>query len=199
MLLKKDRLSFYDLLTTQAQHALEGAKLLCEYCSDPEEALGNRIKEIEREGDHARSNLVAEIHRSFVTPIDREDLFRLSGTIDDVMDYIWYTVKDLRIYQIDPDQAIADMAQLLLQMVKYLLESVKCLEKDRACCQANAIQVKKLENQINALFHKAMNALFEQDDIKQILRYREVYAHINHASDKGDRAADILMDILVKN
>lgn len=199
MLLKRKKLSFFDLLIEQAEYTVEGVELLCEYCAAPDETLGDRIKDIELQADRVRSNLACEINRSYVTPLDREDLFRLSGTIDDVMDYTWYTVKELRIYQIDPDKAIAEMAQILLQMAECLLDSVHLLEKNRAQCRKNAIQIKKLENQINARFHEAMNTLFQQDDIKNILRYREVYAHINHASDKGDRAADILMDILLKS
>ena len=175
MFQKKEKPNFFDLLTAQAKCTVEGVELLCQYCKAPDEALGDRVKEAEKRGDHTRSNLVAEINRSFITPIDREDIFRLSGTIDDVMDYAWYTVKELRIYHIGPDQAIVEMADLLLEMAQFLYQSVHCLEKQAAQCAENAIQ-----------------------DIRMILKYREVYAHFNHASDKGDHAADILMDILVK-
>ena len=62
-----------------------------------------------------------------------------------------------------------------------------------------ALTPEVLENRLNARFHQAMNDLFEQEDLRAILKYREVYAHFNHASDKGDHAADILLDILVKS
>ena len=198
MFQKKEKPNFFDLLAAQAKCTVEGVELLCQYCKAPDEALGDRVKEAEKRGDHTRSNLVAEINRSFITPIDREDIFRLSGTIDDVMDYAWYPVKELRIYHIGPDQAIVEMADLLLEMAQFLYQSVHCLEKQAAQCAENAIQVKKLENKLNARFHQAMSELFDQEDIRMILKYREVYAHFNHASDKGDHAADILMDILVK-
>ena len=159
----------------------------------------DQIKELEMLGDRKRSHLIAEINNSFITPIDREDLFRLSGTIDDVLDYAWYTVKELRIYHIDPDRAIGDMAALLLEMAESLRDCMRMLEHNPAQCNVHAVQVKKLENRLNARFHQAMNDLFEQEDLRAILKYREVYAHFNHASDKGDHAADILLDILVKS
>ena len=105
----------------------------------------------------------------------------------------------LRIYHIDPDSAIGDMAALLLEMAESLRDCMRMLEHNPAQCNVHAVQVKKLENRLNARFHQAMNDLFEQEDLRAILKYREVYAHFNHASDKGDHAADILLDILVKS
>ena len=115
-----------------------------------------------------------------------------------MLDYAWYAVKELRIYHINPDPAIGDMANLLLQMAQSLLDCLRMLEHNPAQCNEHAVQIKKMENRLNARFHQAMNDLFEQDDIRTILKYREVYAHFNHASDKGDHAADLLLDILVK-
>ena len=199
MLRKKEKVNFYTLLIQQAQCTVDGVKLLCAYCANPDEACGDQIKELEMLGDRKRSHLIAEINNSFITPIDREDLFRLSGTIDDVLDYAWYTVKELRIYHIDPDRAIGDMAPLLLEMAESLRDCMRMLEHNTAQCNFHAVQDKKLENRLNARFHQAMNDLFEQEDLRAILKYREVYAHFNHASDKGDHAADILLDILVKS
>lgn len=198
MLHKKPKINFYTLLIEQAECTVSGVKLLCAYCNHPEETCGDQIKELEMLGDRKRSRLIAAINDSFITPIDREDLFRLSGTIDDVLDYAWYAVKELRIYHINPDPAIGDMANLLLQMAQSLLDCLRMLEHNPAQCNEHAVQIKKMENRLNARFHQAMNDLFEQDDIRTILKYREVYAHFNHASDKGDHAADLLLDILVK-
>lgn len=199
MLKKREKPNFYALLADQAECMVQGVQLLCEYCAQPDEASGDRVKEMEKQGDDARSRLVTEINRSFITPIDREDLFRLSGTIDDVLDYAWYTVKELRIYGIEPDRSIGEMAALLLQMAQCLFESVVCLEKRTEEAAACALRAKKLENTLNARFHQAMSELFEDEDIRRIFKYREVYVHFNHASDKGDHAADIIMDILVKS
>ena len=72
------------------------------------------------------------------------------------------------------------------------------LEKNHAVVSTEATKVKKLENTLNVQFHKSIAELFGADDIKKILKYREIYSHMNHAADKGDFSADILLDIVVK-
>ena len=130
--------------------------------------------------------------------IDREDLFRLSSSVDDLADYAWTTVKDLRIYEIQPDEHLTQMAGTLLQMADGLLICMENLEKNQARVYEEATRVKKLENTLNVQFHRSIAELFASDDLKRILKYREIYSHMNHASDKGDASADILLDIIVK-
>ena len=139
-----------------------------------------------------------DINRTFITPIDRDDLYRLSTSIDDLADYAWTTVKEARIYDITPDDHLLAMARTLLQMADGLLVCMQKLEKDHAGVAVEATKVKKLENALNVQFHQSIAELFEADDIKKILKYREIYNHMNHAADKGDFSADILLDIVVK-
>ena len=141
---------------------------------------------------------VDDINRTFITPIDRDDLYRLSSSIDDLADYAWTTVKEIRIYDIQPDAHLLEMARTLLKMADGLLVCVQNLEKNHAVVSTEATKVKKLENTLNVQFHKSIAELFEADDIKKILKYREIYSHMNHAADKGDFSADILLDIVVK-
>ena len=83
-------------------------------------------------------------------------------------------------------------------MADGLLVCTEKLEKDHAGVAVEATKVKKLENTLNVQFHQSIAELFESDDIKKILKYREIYNHMNHAADKGDFSADILLDIVVK-
>ena len=107
-------------------------------------------------------------------------------------------MKELRIYEIPPDEHLITMSNTLLQMADGLLLCVQNLEKDHAKVYQEATRVKKLENTLNVQFHKSMTELFAGDDFRRILKYREIYSHLNHASDKGDASADILLDIIVK-
>ena len=86
----------------------------------------------------------------------------------------------------------------VLDMANGLLTCMENLEKNRSKVSQEATRVKKLENTLNVQYHKSIAELFESDDFKKILKYREIYSHMNHASDKGDVSADILLDIIVK-
>ena len=198
MFKRKESLNFYALLIQQAQVIRDAVQALCDFCQDPTQEKGDFVKVKEKEADAIRRQLVEDINRTFITPIDRDDLYRLSTSIDDLADYAWTTVKEIRIYDITPDAHLLTMARTLLKMADGLLVCTQKLEKDHAGVAAEATKVKKLENTLNVQFHQSIAALFEEDDIKKILKYREIYNHMNHAADKGDFSADILLDIVVK-
>ena len=198
MFKRKESLNFYGLLIQQAQVIRDAVAALCTYCRTPTQENGDFVKVKEKEADAVRRELVEDINRTFITPIDRDDLYRLSTSIDDLADYAWTTVKELRIYDIQPDEHLAAMSATLLQMAEGLLTCVQKLEKDHAGVAAEATRVKKLENTLNVQYHQSIAELFTSDDFKKILKYREIYSHMNHASDKGDCSADILLDIVVK-
>ena len=198
MFKRKESLNFYHLLIQQVTVIRDAVAALCRYCEDPTQENGDFVKVKEKEADAIRRELVEDINRTFITPIDREDLLRLSPSAEDLADYAWTTVKELRIYEIPPDEHLITMSNTLLQMADGLLLCVQNLEKDHAKVYQEATRVKKLENTLNVQFHKSMTELFAGDDFRRILKYREIYSHLNHASDKGDASADILLDIIVK-
>ena len=198
MFKRKESLNFYGLLIQQAQVIRDAVEALCVFCETPTQENGDFVKVKEKEADTVRRELVDDINRTFITPIDRDDLYRLSSSIDDLADYAWTTVKEIRIYDIQPDAHLLEMARTLLKMADGLLVCVQNLEKNHAVVSTEATKVKKLENTLNVQFHKSIAELFEADDIKKILKYREIYSHMNHAADTGDFSADILLDIVVK-
>ena len=198
MFKRKESLNFYGLLIQQAQVIRDAVEALCVFCETPTQENGDFVKVKEKEADTVRRELVDDINRTFITPIDRDDLYRLSSSIDDLADYAWTTVKEIRIYDIQPDAHLLEMARTLLKMADGLLVCVQNLEKNHAVVSTEATKVKKLENTLNVQFHKSIAELFEADDIKKILKYREIYSHMNHAADKGDFSAAILLDIVVK-
>lgn len=198
MFKRKEGCDFYCVLIQQAQVIRDTVSALCVFCEDPTTANGDFVKSKEREADQVHYQLVDAINRTFITPIDRDDLFRLSTSIDDLADYAWTTIRDLRIYDIPPDKNLLSMAQILLQMADGLLACVTNLKGNHPAVATDAKKVKKLENIMNSRFHESIAELFTSDDIKKILKYREIYSHMNHASDKGDMCADLMLDIIVK-
>lgn len=198
MLQRKKNLDFYGILAQQAQSICDTVNALYAFCENPTRENGDFVKAREHEADQIHYRLVDAINRTFITPIDRDDLFRLSTSIDDLADYAWTTVKDLRIYDIAPDKNLISMVKILLQMADGLLVCVKHLQNDHTLVTQEAKKVKKLENSLNERYHESIAELFTSDDFKEILKYREIYSHMNHASDKGDMCADLLQNIIVK-
>ena len=94
---RKGSLNFYSLLIQQMEVIRDAVEALCQYCAEPTQEKGDFVKTKEKEADAVRRELVEDINRTFITPIDREDLFRLSSSVDDLADYAWTTVKELRI------------------------------------------------------------------------------------------------------
>lgn len=198
MLKQKKNLDFYGILAQQAQIVRDTVYALYTFCKTPTRENGDFVKAQEHEADQVHYRLADAINRTFITPLDRDDLFRLSTSIDDLADYAWTTVKDLRIYDILPDKNLTSMVEILLQMADGLLVCVKHLRNNHSLVAQQAKKVKKLENSLNERYHESIAELFTSDDFKEILKYREIYSHINHASDKGDICADLLMNIVVK-
>lgn len=194
----KKKLNFYDMLIDHARVVVETVEALKKFCDDPTEDNGNLVKEKETQADAARKLLIDEINATFITPIDREDLFNLSTAVDDLADYAWTTVREVRIYDITPDESLKEMVAMLKEMADGLLLCIMLMEKDHKRCADEARKVKKLENSLNMKFHNSIARLFNEDDFRKILKFREVYNHMNHASDRADHCADIILDIVVK-
>ncbi len=190
--------TFYAALEEQARIALESVRAVKLYCDEPTEANGDMVQELENEGDNVRKHLINTINKTFITPIDREDLFQLSLNVDDISDYMWTTIMDMRIYGIVPDKYIKEMIEELEQMAEYLYQAISNLEFDRKKASELALKAKHLENTVNTTYHNGLAVLYELDDIKKILKFREIYNHLNHASDRGDEAANSVMNISVK-
>lgn len=194
----KNRVNFFDMLKDQASLTVDGVQALCTYCEEPTDAKAAEVKEFEVNADTARRLLISEINKTFITPIDREDLFDLSCAIDDIIDYAATTIEELRIYKLEPDDHIKKMSTIILQLATGIAKAVTHLERNKDISSDEAVKVKKLENVANGLYHTALSELFESDDLKKILKSREIYRHLNNAADKGDHAADVLLNIIVK-
>lgn len=191
--------NFYQLLNNQCTKTLEGLQTLHEYCLTGDEKLGRRVIQIEHEGDFERRILIDELNNTFITPIEREDLYQLSGTIDDILDYARTTFEEMQIYSIEPNDDIKIMVRILLNMMTSLATAIKYLEKHRKISTEEAVKAKKFENSMEEMYRKSLAKLFESEDIKYILKNRELYRHLSNAADKGDVAANILCHIIVKN
>ena len=197
--------NFFRLLSEQAAKTLEGLQALEEYMKDMDEEAGQRVGIAEKEADEIRRILIDELNRTFVTPIDREDIFALSRTIDDVLDYGYSTVDEMMTLGVKTNKYLCQMAAVLREAAEKIYLSVQRLNDHPNVAMSHAIRAKMLENQAEKIYRKAVAALFKSAEdasdishVIDILKMREIYRHLSNAADRGDEAANIIGDIVVK-
>jgi predicted phosphate transport protein (TIGR00153 family) len=177
----------------------KGLKLLCDFVRQPSEALAMQVDQTEKEADELRRQLIEAINLTFVTPIDREDIFALSRTLDDMVDYANTTVEEMMLFQAATNAHIQKMADALYDGARFITQAVTALPRLDNGLQEYIIKAKKSENRIEHLYREALADLFKTSEVITIVKMREIYRHLSNAADRGDEAADILSDILVKN
>ena len=194
----KKRIDFFALLNQQCELTVRAMEVLCEYCKLPTETLSESIKDIEHSADDIRRTLIEEINKTYITPIDREDLFHLSRQLDEILDYAKTSVDEIKLFKIEANEDLTIITTALLEMAKHIYEAVRNIEKAPIVSREEAIIVKKYENRIDVLTKSAYATLFDWDNFNKIFKYAEIYRHLNHTADVADNAMDFLLDILVK-
>jgi len=192
---KKD---FFQMLVNQAAKSEEGVAALGKFLDDPNEANAQAVKHLEEEADELRRILMDDLNRTFVTAIDREDIYVLSETIDDVIDYAKTTTEEMLIFDIKGDSYIKEMVNLLHSAAKDIHMAVKSLPRYPGVCSYHMARIRRAENAIENLYRRGLMELFKSSDFINILKTREVYRHLSNAADEAVEAADILGSILVK-
>lgn len=193
---------FIELLTKQAEFAVEGLQALQRYVNDPDSALAHKVNRMEKQADEVRRILIDELNQTFVTPIDREDIFALSRAIDDVLDYAASTIEEMATLQIEPNAYIQRMVSLLHDAAYEIHQGVLRLEDHPNVAVDHAVRAKALENRMETVYREALAELFATaksvEHIVNLLKTREVYRHLSNAADRGDEAANVIGDIVVK-
>ena len=201
-LFKKRPNVFIKLIQEQARLTLEGLDALSAYMVDQNPAASALLRTKEKEADEARRILIYELNKTFITPFDREDIFALSRTIDDVLDYAYSTVSEMEILKVRPTSFMQRMASLLRDATYELKLAVDRLDEHPGVANEHAQRAKALENRVEEVYREALADLFTgAEDIKHVvkmLKSREVYRHLSNAADRGDEAANVIADIVVK-
>lgn len=202
VLFKKRQNIFLKLIHDQAALTLEGLEALKSYMNSQDSEAAKTLAVKEKEADEARRILIYELNKTFVTPFDREDIFELSRTIDDVIDYANSTITEMEMLKVKPTPFMQRIASLLRDAGAELLMAVDRLEEHPGVSNEHAQRAKALENRVEDVYREALADLFSGgEDIKQVvkmLKCREVYRHLSNAADRGDEAANVIADIVVK-
>jgi uncharacterized protein len=187
---------FFDLLVDHAEKVLKGCEALTRFLmgeGDPDE-----VDRFEQEADDIRRVLIDELNKTFITPMDREDIFALSRVIDDVVDHAKNTVKEMRVFQVQTNEHLCEMAQLLQKGAEQLVASMRHLKKNPHVAADYALRAKRIENRMNDAYLMALKELFSGGDLQLMFSLREIYRHFNRSADRVDDAANIISNIVVK-
>jgi predicted phosphate transport protein (TIGR00153 family) len=194
---------FFELYSRASANTVEVSRLLVELLEGFPERDGDlirRIKEREHEGDHLTHEVVGLLNRTFVTPFDRDDMYRLAGAIDDVVDHIDEAADDLGTYGVErvPEKAV-EQARVIHQAARNLDAAVQLLEGFRDS-QAQLIELRRLEDEGDRLVRDAIGDLFKAEgDPIALIRWKDIHERLEEAVDSLENAADVLEAILVKN
>jgi predicted phosphate transport protein (TIGR00153 family) len=194
---------FLRLLTEQATKTLEGMEALEDYMKNADEDAASRVTRAEKEADEVRRILIDELLHTFITPIDREDIFALSRAIDDIIDYGYTTVDEMEILDVDPNPHLQHMVSKLRKAAEEIHLGVLRLKDHPNVANDHAVRAKALENEVEQIYREAIADLFRgpTKNVKQVvkmLKLREIYRHLSNCADRGDEAANIIGDIVVK-
>ncbi len=193
---------FIELLSQQANLTEQGMFALVAYFEKPNKRRAEVVDKLEGEADEIRRILIDELNRTFVTPFDREDIHSLSRAIDDMLDYAYTTVVEMSILDVQPNSYMHDIGLLLAKSANEIHMGVQRLADHPGVAQNHAVRSKQIENQVENLYRQGLADLFHQpkdaEHIVEMLKMRETYRHLSNAADRGDEAANILSDIVVK-
>jgi uncharacterized protein Yka (UPF0111/DUF47 family) len=193
---------FFDLLIQQAEYAVEATGMVLTYLEEPNKQRKKETRQVEKQADKVRRQLVKALSDTFVTPIDREDLYALSRDLDDVVDYAYTTTDELVLFQLETNDFMMKIAALIHNGADELLLAMHCLKDNPNDANNHAMQAKKMETRVEKAYRRALAELFTAPEdlagMVEILKRREVYRHLSNTADRIDEAADILSDIVVK-
>jgi predicted phosphate transport protein (TIGR00153 family) len=195
---RKKKCDFCVMLHAQAEKVQEGLDALHLWAEGGQTPQREKVKELEREADELRRIVIEELNQTFVTPFDREDIFSLSRAIDDIMDYADRTVDEMEIYEVNANHHIIEMIDILRKAAHELSDAIRLIQKYPNIALEHATKAKALENEMENAYHRALADLFKGTDTVYMLKMREIYRHLSNAADRGDEAANIIGDIVVK-
>jgi len=196
---------FFDYLNLQAENIVKTAdcfkNAVKKGCFDEETV--KTIKNFEHEGDTLTHEIVDMLNRTFITPIDREDIFSLANTLDDILDMINSMSNRIKLYKLNAnDEYMVQFADTIDQSAHALCDAVKHMHDTKRCRRVldYCIEVNRLENIGDQIREKAISHLFEAEkDPIMVIKWKEIYEVAESTLDTCEHVAKVIESILVKN
>jgi len=195
---------FFAMLDQQADVVLEGAVALLDMTKDYRDVAHkrDRLKEIEHRGDDLVHTIAEELNKTFVTPIDHDDMSKLTSRLDDILDYIEAAAHRMWAYDVKtvPPEMVS-LVECVLGSVKEVNHAVKDLKnfKRKNEILQHCIEINRWENVGDDITHEAVANLFKGKDVIELIKLKEIYEQLEMATDKCEDVADVIKDIFIKN
>ncbi|PIS46776.1 MAG: DUF47 domain-containing protein [Elusimicrobia bacterium CG08_land_8_20_14_0_20_51_18] len=197
--------NFFDYLGRQAENLTKAAAFFKQAVSDGKLAEGEikKIRELEHEGDTLAHEITDLLNRTFITPIDREDIYSLANSLDDVLDLLNAMAGRIKLYKLQPgDEYFAQFIDLIDQAAAAVCSAMKYLpdDKKRTRVLDYCIEINRLENMGDSVREKAIGGLFEHEKAPMaVIKWKEIYETAEGALDKCEYVAKVIEGILVKH
>jgi uncharacterized protein len=199
---------FFDLFNRSAANNLEGATLLNDLLTNyvDVDRKARHLKAIEHTGDEITHEVFRALNRTFVTPLDREDISHLAAALDDVIDWIEEVARRIRLYRLDEPTPIArQFGKVILEQCEQIAKAVPLLEERRyaEAMDHSTQEIHRLENEGDDLLADAIATLYdgvtEVPQLIKAMRWNDVYQLLEDTTDKAEGVATVLSNITLKH
>jgi uncharacterized protein len=193
---------FFDLFEQQASHIVSAARVLEELTLEyaDAKAKAQQIKDLEHAGDALTHEIVRRLNTTFITPIDREDIYALASRLDDVLDLIDAVADRLLLYKIkSPTDGSISMAKIIVKTAEETDRAVRCLRTLSPFYHKHAVEVNRLENEADRLLRDQLAALFEGGtDAIEVIKWKELYETMESVTDRCEDVVNVIEGITLK-
>ncbi len=195
---------FFDLFEQGARNMVKAAQVLKDLVDTWEDIKGrvDEIAQMETEGDTITHQIMAQLNRTFVTPFDREDIALLAHSLDDVTDFIFAAATRMLIYKIDHSTPRAkELADIIVQAAAEVERAIPQLRHRAELKKVlpRCVEINRLENAADEVFRSALAELFDDTtDMAQIIKWREIYEHMESATDRCEDVSNVLEGVALK-
>ena len=198
-------IDFFEIFDRASTNLTKATSLLVSLMEnfDNIEARAKEIYEVEQDGDILTHEIMKKLNKTFLTPIDREDLHALASRLDDILDLIWGAVDRMAVFKLKESIPEAVLMSKHLHLTTEVIHKAikKLKEKNYSHMQEHCIEINRLENRVDRDFRDALGKLFDDfyDNPVLIIKWKEIYEHIEDATDRCEDVADILESIALKH
>ncbi len=193
---------FISMLVRQAAKTVEGVRYLESMLDRVDAQTIEALRALADDASELRRVLIDELHRTFITPLDREDIFNLSHCYEDMVIYALTTMEEMSILKVGADDYIRRMVELVREEAQELEAAMLRLAKNARVAGDHAREVRQKEREVERLYRTAIKDLFaratEPALLPALFYRREVYRHISNMSDRADSAANVLGMVVMK-
>ena len=193
---------FFRMFAEVSQNLTQGTRLLHDILQNPAnmEPRLDQLQAIEHRGDEMTHGIITALNQTFITPFDREDIHRLTSSLDDVLDFVNAAGVRLRLYKIKtPPSIAAELAAMIVEQSEELAQGVSLLEKNKLVLE-HCVEVHRLENEADRLSRNAIADLFDNEkDPIHLIKIKELYEVLETATDKAEDAANVLETVALKS